>query len=86
MLAQSGAANYTSAVRKWYNEVQFYNYSSNSCNYICEHFTQVRTVIISCNSNLKVAGQAEPAFAGPIFHLFLSPSVLLWLAKEHQPS
>ena len=44
LFAVSGAANYTSAVLNWYNEVQYYTYSSNSCTQDCGHYTQVRIV------------------------------------------
>ena len=41
LFAGSGQANYTSAVLSWYNEVQDYTYSSNSCSGVCGHYTQV---------------------------------------------
>ena len=41
LFASSGQANYTSAVLSWYNEVEDYTYSSNTCSAVCGHYTQV---------------------------------------------
>ena len=31
----------TGAVQAWYNEVQYYDYNTTECSYVCGHYTQV---------------------------------------------
>ncbi|XP_061495696.1 glioma pathogenesis-related protein 1 [Rhineura floridana] len=33
--------NVTVALTDWYNEVQYYNYATQNCNYVCGHYTQM---------------------------------------------
>ena len=39
----TGSANYAGFVQSWYNENQFYNYETNTCqrSKVCGHYTQV---------------------------------------------
>ena len=41
LAAGSGAANYAQFVQNWYDEVEDYNYDSNTCDNVCGHYTQV---------------------------------------------
>ncbi len=41
LAAGSGPANFTGFVQSWYNEVQDYNFNSNTCTDVCGHYTQV---------------------------------------------
>ena len=45
IFAGSGNANFSKFVENWYNEVEDYNFDSNSCSGTCGHYTQV----ITCN-------------------------------------
>ena len=48
LLATSNSTvDYTSYVREWNSEEQFYNYASNTCSRVCEHYTQVFCVHIA---------------------------------------
>ena len=40
-VTSSQSADYTGAVRDWYNEVADYDYSTNGCSRVCGHYTQV---------------------------------------------
>ena len=33
--------NYTDLVKRWYDEVQVYDYVTNTCSGVCGHYTQV---------------------------------------------
>ncbi|XP_041457587.1 protein HEG homolog 1-like [Lytechinus variegatus] len=39
--AGKNAPDGTGAVQAWYNEVQYYDYSTTECSYVCGHYTQV---------------------------------------------
>lgn len=41
LAADVGAANYTVFIQNWYDENAYYNYSSNSCSFGCDNYTQV---------------------------------------------
>ena len=63
LAAGSGPADFTGFVQCWYDEVQDYNFSSNSCaaNETCDHYTQVNhranlTIMLSSSIHILIQG------------------------------
>ena len=43
----TGPADFPGFVQSWYNEVDDYDFDSNSCNRVCGHYTQVTKIMFT---------------------------------------
>ena len=63
LAATTSSTNYTRLVMNWYNEVQDYDFSSNTCaqGRVCGHYTQVNDHTLSMKSNPVATLSNTPA-------------------------
>ena len=71
LAATTGPTNYTYLVMLWYDEIQDYNFSSNTCAQggVCGHYTQVATPILHDHTLSMIEIRSNPM---PYQHVSLS--------------